>query len=110
MERTVLSDKILKLIVEEINVTRADQISKLLNVNYSTVLSSLKEMEKSGYIKLMTAGTEGVYVVILKPPGRQFYKTSGFADMYKQTIEEEKPPAKSFKQIILGFFKRRSQH
>ena len=102
----MLKDKILKLIVEDISVTRADQISKQLHVDYNTVLSLLKEMEEPGHIKLMTAGSEGVYVIILKSPGRQFYKSSG---SYVDPNEKIKPASRSFKQIILDLFKRRSQ-
>jgi hypothetical protein len=90
MVKAALMDNILKLIVEDINVTRADQISKLLHVDYDTVLSSLLEMEKSGHIRLMTAGGENVYVIILKLPGRQFYKSSqSYAGSHKEMIEHK---------------------
>ena len=111
MGKTMLKDKILKLIVEDINVTRADQISKQLHVDYNTVLSLLKEMEESGHIKLMTAGSEGIYVIILKSPGRQFYKSSGsYVDPNEKNTEDKRPAGRSLKQIILDFFKRRNQH
>ena len=89
----MLMDKILKLIVEDISVTRADQISSRLKLDYTTVLSLLKEMENCGHIKLMTAGSEEVYVIILKSPGRQFYKSSGgYAELTNEPAED-----KSFK-------------
>ena len=89
----MLMDKILKLIVEDISVTRADQISSRLKLDYNTVLSLLKEMENSGHIKLMTAGGEEVYVIILKSPGRQFYKSSkSYAELTNEPAED-----KSFK-------------
>ena len=76
MEKTILMDKILKLIIEDISVTRPEQISKQLNIDNDTVLSLLKEMEKSKHIQLLTV-SGGVYVIVLKSPGRQFYKSSG---------------------------------
>ena len=107
MGKAILMDKILKLIVEDVKVTRADQISSLLKADYNTVLSLLKEMEQSGHIKLMTAGSEGVYVIALKSPGRQFYKSSRhYAELTGEPVENKRP---SFKQMILGLFKRRNQ-
>jgi hypothetical protein len=105
MGKAILMDKILKLIVEDVNVTRIEQISKLLKVDYDTVLSLLKEMEKSSHISLLTV-SGGAYVIVLKSPGRQFYKSSR---SYAELTTEGKRPAKSFKQMILDLFKRRNQ-
>ena len=106
MGKGMLMDKILKLIVEDISVTRADQISNLLNVNYDTVLSLLNEMEESGHIRLMTAGSERVYVIILKSAGRQFYKSSGSYVDPNEKPAEDKPVKssgrKSLTWIIIG--------
>ena len=91
MGKAILMDKILKLIIEDISVTRPEQISKQLNLDKDTVLSLLQEMEKSEHIKLLTV-SGGVYVIVLKSPGRQFYKTSG-----SYVDPNEKTTAKSFK-------------
>ena len=99
MEKAILMDKILKLIIEDISVTRPEQISSQLNVDNDTVLSLLKEMEKSGHIRLMIVGSGGVYVIILKSAGRQFYKSSeSYVGLNKETTTEDKNlPVKSFK-------------
>jgi hypothetical protein len=66
-------------------------------------------MEKSGHIKLLTA-SGGVYVIVLKSPGREFYKSSAsYTGLNKETLENKRPAGRSFKQIILDLFKRRSQ-
>ena len=99
MGNTILMDKILKLIIEDISVTRAEQISSQLNVAKGTVLFLLKEMEKSGHIRLMKVGSGGVYVIILTSAGRQYYKSSAsYAKLIKETATEDKNlPVKSFK-------------
>src|SRR5438876_4199490 len=107
MEKTALTDKILKLIVEDISVTRPEQISKQLNVDNGTVLSLLKEMEKSGHIQLLTV-SGGIHVIVLKSPGRQFYKSLDYAALNKEATEDKRT-AKSFKQMILDLLKRRNQ-
>ncbi len=97
MGNVILTDKILKLIVEDISVTRPEQISRLLNIDYEIVLSSLKEMEKSDHIRLRRAGNEEVYVIVLRRSGRQFYKSSGFAELNNETTEDKKLPVESVK-------------
>ena len=97
MGNVILTDKILKLIVEDISVTRPEQISRLLNIDYEIVLSSLKEMEKSDHIRLRRAGNEEVYVIVLRRSGRQIYKSSGFAELNNETTEDKKLPVESVK-------------
>ena len=99
MGNAILMDKILKLIIEDISVTRAEQISSQLNVDNDILLSLLKKMEKSGHIRLMIVGSGGVYVIILKSAGRQFYKSSGsYVEQNKETTTEDKNlPVKSYK-------------
>jgi hypothetical protein len=91
MEKTILMDKILKLIIEDISVTRPEQISKQLNIDNNTVLSLLKEMEQSKHIQLLTV-SGGVHVIVLKSAGRQFYKSSGSksSESYVDSREQRK--------------------
>ncbi len=100
MGKAILMDKILKLIVENISVTRADQISSLLNVDNNIVLILLKEMDEYGHIKLVRVGSQGVYVIILKPPGREFYKSSSYTELYKGTAEDKKPAFKISRKTL----------
>ena len=96
MENAILKDKILKLIVEDVYVTRADQISSQLKIDNDRTLYLLREMENSEHIKLERIGSKGVYVIIVKSKGRQFYKSSSYAELYNETMEDKKP-AGSFK-------------
>ncbi len=97
MENAILKDKILKLIVEDVYVTRADQISGRLKIDTDRTLSLLREMENSEHIKLERIGSKGVYVIILKSSGRKFYKSSSYVDLDKETTEDKNPADKSFK-------------
>ncbi len=90
MNKAILKDKILKLIIENVDVTRADQISGILNINDDTALSLLKEMEESEHIRLLRIGSRGVYVIILKTPGWQFYKSLGHTGPEKEITENER--------------------
>ena len=69
----------LKLIIEDIYVTRVDQVGKKLNLDEGIVLPLLKEMEESHHIKLVKVGSKQIDVIVLKAPGRQFYKSSSYA-------------------------------
>jgi hypothetical protein len=97
MENAILKDKILKLIVEDVYVTRADQISSQLKIDNDRTLYLLREMENSEHIKLERIGSKGVYVIILKSPGRKFYKSSSYVDLDKETTEDKNPADKSSK-------------
>src|SRR5258706_8103185 len=98
MGKAALMDKMLKLIVEEINVTRADQLSSQLKIDKDTTLSLLREMENSGHIKIMIVGSGEVPVIILKPPGRFFYRSSrSYAELTKEAgpVVKERLPIES---------------
>jgi hypothetical protein len=97
MGKEILKDKMLKLIIEDIYVTRAEQISNQLNVDNNIVIALLEEMEKSEHIQLVRSGSKQIYVIIVKPPGRQFYKSAALAQMDKETIKEKKPTVNSSK-------------
>jgi hypothetical protein len=84
-------DRVLKLIIEDISVTRPEQICSQLNLNRAIVNSCLEEMEKSEHIKLIKAGSGNVDVIVLKQPGRQFYKSSSYAPLNNETVVHEKP-------------------
>jgi len=95
----------LKLIIEDIYVTRAEQISGQLNVGSDIVLPLLKEMEESEHIKLVKVGSHGIDVIILKAPGRQFYKSSSYAQQngtedIEIKIESEDKPFKINRKIL----------
>jgi hypothetical protein len=110
MGNAIMMDKMLKLIVEDISVVRAEQISKQLNIDNNKAIYLLSEMEKPGHIKLMRVGTDGVCVIILKMPGRQFYKSSrSYTELYNESSEEKRPSGRSLKQMILDLFKRRNR-
>ena len=79
MRKAILKDKMLKLIIEDIYVTRADQVSKKLDLEDGIVLPLLKEMEESDHIKLVKVGSKQTDVIILKAPGRAFYKSSSYS-------------------------------
>ncbi len=89
-------DKMLKLIIEDVSVTRAEHISTQLNIDKDIVIPLLIEMEKSGHIQLVRIGSKEVYVIIVKSQGRQFYKSSSYAELNKETMDDKKP-AGSFK-------------
>lgn len=86
-----MMDRVLKLIVEDISVTRPEQICGQLNLNKDVVLSLLREMEKSQHIKMIKAGSGNVDVIILKQPGRQFYKSSSYGPANTETMTDGKP-------------------
>jgi|SRR6266508_3852206 len=96
MGKGILMDKMLKLIIEDVSVTRAEHISTQLNIDKDIVIPLLIEMEKSGHIQLVRIGSKEVYVIIVKSQGRQFYKSSSYAELNKETMDDKKP-AGSFK-------------
>ena len=89
MGQGILMDKILKLIIEDVHVTRAEQISNQLNVDNGTVIHLLEEMEKSGHLQLVKSGSRHIYVIIVKSLGRQFYKSSSYSELYNETVENK---------------------
>jgi len=94
----------LKLIIEDIYVTRAEQITGQLNVGSDIVLPLLKEMEESEHIKLVKVGSKGIDVIILKAPGRQFYKSSSYAQQNGTEdieIETKDKPSKINRKILI---------
>jgi hypothetical protein len=104
MRKAILKDKMLKLIIEDIYVTRAEQISGQLHVGSDIVLPLLKEMEESEHIKLVKVGSKGIDVIILKAPGRQFYKSSSYAQQNGTEdieIESEDKPFKINRKILI---------
>ena len=88
-------DKMLKLIIEDIYVTRAEQISSQLNVDNNTVVPLLQEMERSEHIQLVKCGSRQVDVILVKSPGRQFYKSSSYATLYNEITEDKNSAGKS---------------
>jgi hypothetical protein len=96
MGKGILMDKMLKLIIEDVSVTRVEHISTQLNIDNDIVIPLLIEMEKSEHIQLVRSGSKQVYVIIVKSKGRQFYKSSSYAELYNETMEDKKP-AGSFK-------------
>jgi hypothetical protein len=97
MRKGILMDQMLKLIIEDINVTRADQISDRLKIDNDIVILLLIEMEKSEHIQLIRSGSKQVYVIIVKSPGRQFYKSSSYAELYNEVTEDKKRASSSLK-------------
>jgi hypothetical protein len=95
MRKGMLMDKMLKLIIEDIYVTRAEQISSQLNVAINVVVPLLQEMEKSEHIQLVSCGSRQVDVILVKKPGRQFYKTSSYAELYNEIPEDKNSAGKS---------------
>ena len=91
MGKAILMDQTLKLIVEEVSVTRADQISSLLKVDHDVIVQLLKEMENAEHIRLLKIGSQGIYVIVLTPPGRKFYKSSSYAQLINGTSLETSP-------------------
>jgi hypothetical protein len=107
MRKGMLMDQMLKLIIEDVYVTRAEQISSQLNVNNDIVIQMLQEMEKSEHIQLMRSGSKQAYVIIVKSPGRQFYKSSSYSALYHEIAEDNKPVKsklnrKTLSWIIIG--------
>jgi hypothetical protein len=93
MRKDILKDKMLKLIIEDIYVTRAQQVGEKLNLDDGIVLPLLKEMEESDHIKLVKVGSKQTDVIILKAPGRQFYKSSSYTQLGNgaEEIPDRKP-------------------
>lgn len=109
MGKAALMDDTLKVIVEEVRVTRADQISELLKVDHDVVVQLLKEMENAEHIRLLKIGSQGVYVIVLNPAGRQFYKSSSYAQITNDagvnyTRQEKLRPrrSKQTEKLLLG--------
>lgn len=102
MRKAILKDKMLKLIIEDIYVTRADQVSKKLNLDDGIVLPLLKEMEESNHIKLVKVGSKQIDVIVLKGPGRAFYKSSTYSQTSNGSDELPEPnaTARSNKKIL----------
>jgi hypothetical protein len=82
-------DRVLKLIIEDISVTRPEQICSQLHLNRDVVNSLLQEMERSKHIKIIKAGSGNVDVIVLKQPGRQFYNSSSYAAANNEPIDED---------------------
>jgi hypothetical protein len=104
MTKGVLMDRVLKLIIEDVSVTRPEQICSQLHLDRNVVLSLLEEMERSQHIKMIKAGSGNVDVIILKQPGRQFYKSSSYATLNNDTVVDEKPAStleKSNKRTLM---------
>jgi hypothetical protein len=108
MRKGMMMDKMLKLIIEDIYVTRADQISSQLNIDNNIVVPLLREMEKSEHIQLVKCGSRQVDVILVKSPGRQFYKSSSYAKLYNEITEDNnqtgrsKMSGKTLTWIIIG--------
>ena len=81
----MLMDKMLKLIIEDVYVTRADQIANHLNIDNNTAVQLLNEMERSEHIQLIKSGSQQIPVIIVKPTGRQFYRSSSYSQLYNET-------------------------
>jgi hypothetical protein len=84
MGKGMLMDKMLKLIIEDVYVTRADQICSHLNIDNNTAVQLLNEMERSEHIQLIKSGSQQVPVIIVKPTGRQFYRSSSYSQLYNE--------------------------
>ena len=97
MRKGILMDQMLKLIIEDVSVTRADQISNQLKIDNDIVIPLLIEMEKSEHIQLIRSGSKQVYVIIVKSPGRQFYKSSSYAELYNEVTKDKKRASSSLK-------------
>ena len=103
MRKATLKDKMLKLIIEDIYVTRADQVGQKLNLDDGIVLPLLKEMEESNHIKLVKVGSKQTDVIILKAPGRAFYKSSSYAQFGNGAADEipEAPGETAKRQTLI---------
>lgn len=80
----MLMDKMLKLIIEDVYVTRADQICSHLNIDNNTAAALLNEMERSGHIQLIRSGSQQIPVILVKSAGRQFYRLSSYSQLYHE--------------------------
>ena len=103
MRKGILKDKMLKLIIEDIYVTRADQVGQKLNLEDGIVLPLLKEMEESNHIKLVKVGSKQTDVIILKAPGRAFYKSSSYSQVNGAAeidIKSERPTTSNRKTLV----------
>ena len=80
----MLMDKMLKLIIEDVYVTRPDQLCSYLNIDNNTAAQLLNEMERSEHIQLIRSGSQQIPVIIVKPPGRQFYQSSSYSQLYNE--------------------------
>ena len=102
----MLMDKMLKLIIEDVYVTRADQICNHLSIDNNTAVQLLNEMERSEHIQLIRSGSQQVPVIIVKPTGRQFYRSSSYSKLYNEVTQDKKPPGKLSRKtltwIIIG--------
>lgn len=102
----MLMDKMLKLIIEDVYVTRADQICNHLNIDNNTAVQLLNEMERSEHIQLIRSGSQQIPVIIVKPTGRQFYRSSSYSARYNEATENKKSPGKlngkTLTWIIIG--------
>jgi len=85
MGKGLLMDKMLKLIIEDVYVTRVDQICNHLNIDNNTAVQLLNEMERSEHIQLIRSGSQQIPVIIVKPTGRQFYRSSSYSQLYNET-------------------------
>ena len=77
-------DKMLKLIIEDVYVTRVDQICNHLNIDNNTAVQLLNEMERSEHIQLIRSGSQQIPVIIVKTTGRQFYRSSSYSQLYNE--------------------------
>jgi hypothetical protein len=106
MRKGMLMDKMLKLIIEDVYVTRADQICNHLNIDNNTAVQLLNEMERSEHIQLIKSGSQQIPVIIVKPTGRQFYRSSSYSALYNEVTEDKKSPGKlsgkTLTWIIIG--------
>jgi hypothetical protein len=106
MRKGMLMDKMLKLIIEDVYVTRPEQISSQLNVDNAKVIQMLQEMEKSEHIQLVRSGSKQAYVIIVKSPGRQFYRSSSYSTLYNEATDDKTPrgklSGKTLTWIIIG--------
>ena len=103
-------DKMLKLIIEDNYVTRVEHLSNQLNVDHDTILRLLQEMEKSEHLQLIRSGSQQVPVIIVKSPGREFYKSSSYSALYNEIVEDKnqagklKLSRKTIAWILIGVF------
>src|SRR4051812_47972901 len=87
MGKGMLMDRMLKLIIEDVYVTRPDQICSRLNIDNNTAAQLLNEMERSEHIQLIRSGHQQIPVIIVKPNGRQFYRSSSYSQLYNENLK-----------------------
>ena len=105
MKKGILMDKMLKLIIEDNYVTRVEHLSTQLNIDHDTILRLLQEMEKSGHLQLIRSGSQQVPVIIVKSPGREFYKSSSYSTLYNEIAEDKnKLSRRTIAWILIGVF------